>query len=226
MRDADVRRILRDHLQATQIVGHDARLVEELGLCKGSIRADIAVVNGILKGYEIKSEKDTIARLKTQASVYSQVFDTVTLVVAERHLNKAMRLVPDWWGIEVASLEKSSATVKLEPLRNEQLNSEVDACKLVQLLWRDEVLSILQNTGAAPALSSKPRAYLWRSLAESMPLCDLKSAVRLTLKNRKEWRSDEQQTPNGEMCPPSATSSSCRGRISGPRIRRYIHRPN
>ena len=91
MRDADVRRILRDRLQATQVVSDDARLVEELGLCKGSVRADIAVVNGILKGYEIKSEKDTIARLKTQASVYSQVFDTVTLVVAERHLKKATR---------------------------------------------------------------------------------------------------------------------------------------
>ena len=174
--------------------------------CKRSVRADIAVVNGILKGYEIKSEKDTIARLKTQASVYSQVFDTVTLVVAERHLKKTTRLVPDWWGIEVASLEKSSAVVKLEPLREEQLNSEVDACKLVQLLWRDEVLSILHSTGAAPALSSKPRAYLWKSLAESMPLCDLKAAVRLTLKSRKEWRSDEQQTPSDEMCLPAATS--------------------
>jgi len=123
------------------------------------------VVNGILKGYEIKSEKDTIARLKTQASVYSQVFDTVTLVVAERHLKKATRLVPDWWGIEVASLEKSSAVVKLEPLREEQLNSEVDACKLVQLLWRDEVLSILHSTGAAPALSSKPRCLFMEELS-------------------------------------------------------------
>jgi hypothetical protein len=226
MRDADVRQVLRDRLQATAVIDDGARLVEELGLSMGSVRADMAVVNGILKGYEIKSEQDTLARLKVQASLYSQVFDTVTLVVAERHLKKAARLVPDWWGIEVASVDQSSSAVELNPVRDEQLNSEVDAFTLAQLLWRDEVLSILRNTGGAPALSSKPRAFLWKSLAEAMPLCDLKAAVRLALKNRKGWRSDELQTPDDGMFLPSAMSSGCQSRSVRQRSRKFSHRPN
>ena len=200
--------------------------MEELGLSTGSVRADMAVVNGILKGYEIKSQRDTLTRLKMQVTVYGQVFDTCTLVVAERHLKKATLLIPSWWGIEVASWDESSSAIELNSVRDEQLNSDVDGYTLVKLLWRDEVLSILRETGAAPALSSKPRAFLWKSLADSMPLSDLKAAVRLALKNRKGWRSDQPQTPDDGMFLPSAKSSSCQSRSVRQRSRKFSYRPN
>lgn len=226
MRDADVRQVLRNRLEVTHAADKGARLVEELGLCKGTVRADIAVVNGMLKGYEIKSEHDTLARLTTQASIYSQVFDTVTLVVAERHLNRATKLVPGWWGIEVAAFDTASSTIKLNPLRAEQMNPSVDALTLAQLLWRDEVLSILANILDPHACSKKPRAFLWKHLVQLMPLCDLKDAVRMSLKNRTNWRADGRQTPNDETFPPCAKSSSCQDHPFHQRSRKYIYRPN
>lgn len=226
MRDADVRQVLRDRLEATHAAEEGARLLEELGLCKGTVRADIAVVNGIFKGYEIKSEQDTLARLKTQASIYSQVFDTVTLVVAERHLKKAKKLVPGWWGIEVAVLDIASSTVKLDPVRDEQVNPSVDPLMLAQLLWRDEVLLILANILDPQAFSKKPRAFLWKHLAQSMPLCDLKDVVRMSLKSRIGWRVDVQRIPDDATFPLSSKSSGCQVPSVRQRSRKYIYRPN
>jgi hypothetical protein len=59
----------------------DTVLIDELGLCQGSARVDLAVVNGQFHGYEIKSERDSLRRLGAQADLYSRVFDRVTLIL-------------------------------------------------------------------------------------------------------------------------------------------------
>jgi len=61
------------------------------------------VVNGKLHGYEIKSDADTLKRLPAQAEVYSAVFDLVTIVVGEHHLDTVRAIVPEWWGIVKAA---------------------------------------------------------------------------------------------------------------------------
>ena len=103
MRDADVRRVLRQRLDASYGTDASTIIVEELGLCRGTVRADMAVINGILKGYEIKSDRDTLTRLANQAGTYNRIFDTLTIVVADRHLERTEQIIPSWWGIEVAT---------------------------------------------------------------------------------------------------------------------------
>src|ERR1022692_4894991 len=99
MRDSDVRPALREWLSSRYCREANSLIIEELGLCQGSVRADFAVVNGVLKGFELKSEKDTLARLERQASTYSLVFDTASLIAAERHIADARKALPRWWGI-------------------------------------------------------------------------------------------------------------------------------
>src|SRR5258708_29715408 len=85
MRDLDVRRALLAQLRQE----HDQRdslIVEELGLLEGRLRIDVALVNGVFAGYEIKSEVDTLERLASQQAAYSAVFDLVTIVAGPRHL--------------------------------------------------------------------------------------------------------------------------------------------
>ena len=48
--------------------------VNELGLNHGRFRADIAVMNGKLVGYEIKTDQDTLVRLPAQIDGYNEVF--------------------------------------------------------------------------------------------------------------------------------------------------------
>ena len=59
MRDVDIRRALRTRVRDSDDM-KEALVVDELGLCQGRARIDLAVVNSSLHGYEIKSERDTL----------------------------------------------------------------------------------------------------------------------------------------------------------------------
>ena len=224
MRDADIRRVLRQQLENSFKADDATMIIEELGLCRGIVRVDIAVVNGVLKGYEIKSDQDTLSRLAAQAETYNRVFETMTVVVAERHLRAAEMLIPGWWAIQVATTRHSSSPLIIEHVRAESTNPCVDAGSLVQLLWRDEVLEVLgQITGSKP-LKSKPRRVLWGTLASAVPLPELKAIVCKYLRSRSRWRFDEQRTPDGETSQPCAMLSDSPYRHVLPRSRRYTDR--
>lgn len=88
-RDMGVRPALRAYLDRQELASPDTTLIEELGLCQGLARIDLATVGGVLHGYEIKTNRDRLSRLASQAETYSRVFDRVTLVVGTKHHNAA-----------------------------------------------------------------------------------------------------------------------------------------
>jgi hypothetical protein len=139
MRDSDVRAAVRTYL-GTQYAS-DSRIVEEMGIWSGSARIDIAVINGELHGFELKSERDTLARLESQAELYSQVFDRLTLVAAKRHVDKAVSKIPRWWGVTSAEFEGEK--IALTPVQTAERNPNVDPLQLARLLWRSEALTVL-----------------------------------------------------------------------------------
>src|SRR6266571_56546 len=134
MRDPQIRRQLRRRLEVE--FGNDptALILDELGVCCGRIRADMVVVNGELKGFEIKSDQDTLLRLRSQASIYCRVFDTVSIVVAANHLENARKIVPRWWGMLVAE-ENGKAQPKIRKYRRERKNPNPDPLAIAQLIW-------------------------------------------------------------------------------------------
>src|SRR5579859_6616820 len=98
MRDIDIRQTLMNEMCRLHQGDSETLIVEELGLCQGIARVDLAVVNGSLHGYEIKSERDTLARLPGQTDIYNRALDFVTLVIAPIHSEKIGNIVPSWWG--------------------------------------------------------------------------------------------------------------------------------
>jgi hypothetical protein len=226
MGDADVRRVLRDQLDRSYASDGSTVIVEELGLCRGTVRVDIAVINGTLKGYEIKSAQDTLRRLPVQAATYNRVFDTMTIVVADRHLRAAETMIPNWWGIQIVTAHDSSSPLVIEHARGESANLGVDPSSLVQLLWRDEVLELLGQMNWSKSLRSKPRRVLWEVLARTAPLSELKDMVLTRLKSRSRWRSDVQRRQGDDMSRPCATLSDSLYQHVLPRSRRYTRRPS
>jgi len=188
MRDIDIRRALLSEMVRLYRGEPDTRIVEELGLCQGIARIDIAAVNGSVHGYEIKSEYDTLARLPSQANIYSRALDFVTIVTAQSHADKISDLVPDWWGIWIAV--KDDGNLRLEVSRESEPNPEINPFAVAQLLWRDEALQALIDRGLATGLRSKPRGELWHRLASDLTVDDLRDIVRERLKRRgADWRS-------------------------------------
>jgi hypothetical protein len=192
IRDIDIRTTLRKtDLEKYQNDG-SSLVVEELGIENGDIRIDIAVVNGSLIGYEIKSDADTLERLPAQNEAYNKVFDYLTIIVGRKHEEKASELIPEWWGIKIAERNKKNE-IKIVEKRKAKKNKTTDGYCVARLLWRDEALSILASKNAERGFLSKPRSLILQRIVEIMPLNELKDTVRYTLKNRKNWRSGEQQ---------------------------------
>ena len=94
--DREVRDLLKRHL-ADAHFGDDTIVLDELGLCQGDVRIDVASVNGELAGYEIKSPADSLARWPKQCRIYSKVVDRAWLVATEKALEAAQ--APGWWGV-------------------------------------------------------------------------------------------------------------------------------
>lgn len=65
----------------------------------GPCRADLVILNGTATVYEIKSERDSLARLVNQVENYKRVFASVNIIVSESHVDSVRRAVPGEVGI-------------------------------------------------------------------------------------------------------------------------------
>jgi hypothetical protein len=179
MTETAVRESLRSELLARSPGLSEA--LYEFWVPRTNERADVVAIGSRLWGFEIKTDRDTLARLPRQVQAYSRLFDRCAVVVAERHLDAALGLIPDWWG--AASILADGTAPSFRIVRWGQPNHAVDAETLVRLLWRDEVRCILASHGAEPDARAS-RASMWQLLLGTLDLGELKSAVCQALLNR------------------------------------------
>lgn len=187
--DQDIRAELNRQLDQRHAGDPEARIVNEMGVLVGSSRIDVAVINGHLEGFEIKSEHDNLSRLPRQARAYGRVFDRLTAICAERHVADAQEVLPSWWGIKIA--EPDGEGVRIVQQRSARANRMVDPRAVAQLLWRHEALDLLDALGEARGLRNKPKRVLWTALAEALPPRELRALVRERLRARKGWLADD-----------------------------------
>jgi hypothetical protein len=177
--DPEVRELLKEYLRAIHD-GTDTTVLEELGLCHGDVRVDVAAVNGEFSGFEIKSPSDTLARFPKQRRIYSKVVDRAWLVAPITTLEKAR--TPPWWG-QIAVFD-SDDKLALRVVRPSAINPSADALSIAKLLWHDEAIAALKRVGLARGVISKPRKFAWERIAAQMALDDLRAAVRAALRMR------------------------------------------
>lgn len=183
--DADIRVLLLEQLRQRYSDDATAVVLEELGLCRGQVRVDVAVVNGSIHGYEIKSDRDSLRRLAKQAAVYGMVLDRATLVVGPKHAAQAMAAVPAWWEVQI--VDTSSRRVKR--LRRGTKNPTRSARALVELLWLEDAQALLAQRGGLRGFRRRPRREIWDRVCALYALDEIASAVRIQLKARAEQRS-------------------------------------
>ena len=187
MKELDVRLALYNHEIRSILDAHPSSLVvDELGLMEGAFRVDLAVINSRLHGYEIKSYSDNLDRLPSQQNIYNKIFDRMTLVADERHVPKAVQLVPQWWGL-ISSRTTKGVTVLNEIWPSRQ-NLDVDAYSLSQLLWREEALDALRQRGLDRGVRTKPRKIIWQAVAACLTLEEIRTVIRSKLAARRGWR--------------------------------------
>lgn len=175
---AELPRLVRSRSQAL--------LIEEMEVCLGRARVDLAVIADHLIGIEIKGPKDDVDRLPNQVRAYSKCFDRVVLVVHEFLAEKAVSFIPAWWGVVVARGE--SGDYQHQFVRRPRPNPDLDLDAVLSLLWRDEIDGLLVDLlGTIP----KPRATKKSIRAELLARVEapvLRNASLNKLRHRSEWR--------------------------------------
>jgi hypothetical protein len=78
---------------------HTASMLSEFRV--GDCKADIAILNGTATVYEVKSERDSLARLRKQVSTYASVFAKIYVIASENHVAGVEDAVSDDVGILV-----------------------------------------------------------------------------------------------------------------------------
>lgn len=185
MLHAQIRSAVRERLTHLHGPAPATLLRDEMGLCLGATRVDVAAINGHLTGCEIKGSQDRLTRLPHQVDLYGQVLDYAVLVAEPKFAVTAADHVPDWWGIWQA--EDVDGTARLHVLRRGRRNRHTQPLSVAQLLWRDEVYDELAARDAARGLAKATRWRLWEALVEVLPSGELGRVVRERLKARREW---------------------------------------
>jgi hypothetical protein len=185
--DRDIRIALHSKKFAAYKATDDCIVVDELGLIHAKARVDIAVINGCVHGYEIKSSLDTLERLPRQIDLYQQCLGKLTMVAAPRHLSRIEAIVPEWTGITVAERGRRGA-IQFNTLRRSKTNPNLDKFQLAHLLWKSEAADLLASFGASSSEIRQPRKLLYAALAERMSAKQLTAAIRNSMVQRSGWR--------------------------------------
>lgn len=108
----------------------DTRVLEEFPLMTDPVRVDMLLVDKRTVGIEIKSDFDSLKRLPHQIEGYDKIFDFNYLVVGNKLLSSAMKLLPGHWGVILAQADKNGRTI-LKHVRFAKNNSNIDLASLL-----------------------------------------------------------------------------------------------
>ncbi|WAC42238.1 sce7726 family protein [Pedobacter sp. SL55] len=125
--------ILKDHSLSDTVLLNEFKI--------GNSKADTILVNGTNKVFEIKTELDSPARLKSQLDDYYKGFSEVYLLVHHSLVDRYMGVVDPHVGIMAFSpLNEIEVVYRATPD-----NSKLDYATMLRSLRKDEYLSVIKN---------------------------------------------------------------------------------
>ncbi len=175
------KRLHRDHICPNTMV------IDELGLAHGKNRVDIAVLNGYLHGYEIKSSKDTLSRFPNQLKEYRKSLEKITIIAAPNHINELLDIIPEWCGV-IQVQKGNRGAIHFSNIRHPNINPETDSVSLAHLLWRNEAVELLNLLGADPAILKYPKIKLYQHLSNLISIRELSNWIKEQFLKRDNWR--------------------------------------
>ena len=186
--DIDIRQALHRKTLRAYHRRADTLVIDELGLAHAKARIDVAVINGCVHGFEIKSAADSLTRLPLQLALYEECLEKLTIVCAAKHIEGVRNLVPRWCGILVAE-QGPRGGIEFVSLREARRNSGVVAHRLAHLLWRPEAVALLARMNVPPEVLRAPRKTLYESLATHFSIEEITAYIKDSMAARPDWRS-------------------------------------
>ena len=163
-----------------------SRIIEEKVI--GKARADcVLITESAFIGVEIKSDHDSYRRLSSQVKNYNDFFDYNILVVGTKHAHSAKDHVPPFWGI--ITVEEIEGKPDFYFWRKEERNPFRDYAKKGSLLWKDELVSMLEKF-SYPLYKQKSKKFQFSYLRERISEEELDREMSVQLLEREYPKED------------------------------------
>jgi len=148
----------------------------------GACKADLVILNGTATAYEIKSERDSLARLLNQVVHYKRVFATVNVIASENHVASVRELVPPDVGIMCLSKRYQFSVVRDAQDRPER----ICPVTVFESVRSAEATAILKGLGfGIPDVPNTQRYTAMRSLFSGLDPVALHHEFVRTLKRTR-----------------------------------------
>ncbi|WP_235891046.1 sce7726 family protein [Pararhizobium mangrovi] len=149
----------------------------------GRCKADLVILNGTATVYEIKSERDSLARLANQVENYKRVFAKVNVIASEGHIEGVLATVPIDVGVMCLSKRYRITTMR------EAVDCPARICPVTvfESLRMVEAAAILRAMGVmVPKVPNTQRHAAMRDLFVALDPVALHVEMVRTLKRTRD----------------------------------------
>lgn len=176
--DREIRFAVLQMLCAENQGSSKSAFLEEVRIPRPSARLDILAISDCLCGYEIKSDLDTLHRLRWQANAFNASCDRINIVTTERHASRVLKTVDPWWGVVVFSNQQ---LVLVRPA-SENPVTKIE-CQLF-MLAKKELQEIFRAIGPKTSLARWQHAQLVDGLRQFGRIPELEAHIRKQFSRR------------------------------------------
>lgn len=149
----------------------------------GDRKADSVILNGTSSVYEIKTERDTLARLNGQIEAYRRVFARVNVICGEKHCDAIVSSVPSDVGVFTLSSRYQISTVR-EAI---ELPSRTEPVAIFDAIRLEEAKKILQLYDIdIPDLPNTQMSSALRDMFNGLSACEAHSGMVTILKQTRD----------------------------------------
>ena len=180
MNDAEIRFALINWLNQKKI--SPQKILNEVTISDGLARPDLIAIYSYSHCYEIKGDNDQIQRIVKQFTHYQTSFKKNTLVTTQKHLKKALELLPNFWGIIIVI--NDNETIKFKYVRKSSHNPFYRKDIASKILWKAEMQQLLENKHIS-FRSNSTRNDLIDLINTYYTSYELDQSICLSLLNRK-----------------------------------------
>lgn len=148
----------------------------------GACKADLAILNGTATVYEIKSERDSLARLANQVENYKQVFAKVYVIASEGHVPGVLNTVPSDVGVMMLTSRFRIQTVREAADRPDR----ICPATVFESLRSAEAVAILKHLKiTVPEVPNTQRHTAMRAVFAQLDATAVHKAMVTTLKRTR-----------------------------------------
>jgi len=177
---------------------HDARIVHEIVMGEGKVRADVAAIGlAHIAAFEVKGAYDDTTRLIHQIGMFQLCVPEVWMVVAENHCDDAKlvrHLLPSVGLLVGSGMDRDYGRKSEKPLELTVIAEAVPRAVVpemaARILWADEVRKALTDAGS-PVGAKTTRTAALKALLDLASPAELQTLICKQLRAREAmWRAD------------------------------------